>query len=88
MMKLSELTQAAQRFADAHGDTLQEPAGTHDGMLLFSFMPAGCEPGGCYGLPQYILVDVETGEARYQTGKELVESSVSPFLENLGPIPD
>lgn len=65
MKTREELDEAAAHFAAVNGDTLYDPFGTHDSELFYEFLSAGCLLGGRIELPQFIVVNLETGIARY-----------------------
>lgn len=88
MKTRKELDYAAKKFANRHGDSIGEPEGVHDGMLLYNFLPEGCVEGGCVGGLEFIVVDINTGVARYQTVEEIRRVNIAPILNNLEPIPE
>ncbi|PLS25990.1 hypothetical protein Uis4E_2165 [Bifidobacterium parmae] len=88
MKPFSELREAASRAAQAEGLSLGEPAGVHDGELIFYAVPPDYEPGMVLGLPQGFFVDMETGRARYCTTDESEMLCDRGFLYGLGPVPE
>lgn len=88
MKPFSELRKEASRAAQAEGLSLEEPAGVHDGELIFYTVPADYEPGMVLGLPQAFFVDMETGRVRYCTTDESKMLCDRGFLDRLGPVPE
>lgn len=62
--------------------------GVHNGLLLYQCVPPDFVEGACCGPPQCIVVDVQTGIARHQTGEEIRTINIAPILHNLDPIPE
>ncbi|WP_022859331.1 hypothetical protein [Bifidobacterium magnum] len=88
MKPRKDLDRAAKDFAERHGDRIGKPEGIHNGLLVYNFLPEGCIEGGCVGVLRFIVVDVNTGMARYQTVEEIRQVNVAPVLDHLDPIPD
>lgn len=87
MKTRKELDYAAAQFTKMHNDRLGKPLGVHDGLLLYPFVPYWYQEGACCGPPQCIVVDVRTGNARYQTAEEIRTANIAPILRHLEPIP-
>lgn len=87
MKTRKELDYAAKKFANRHGNSIGEPMGVHNGLLLYRFLPEGCVEGGCVGALEFIVVDINTAEARYQTYEEIRHVNLAKVLNHLEPIP-
>lgn len=89
MMKTrKELDAAAQSFARERGLIIHHAAGIYKGEALYFFSEIGMTHGGCYGPPQYILVDLKTGAARLQTGDEVIRYTMNEVTRNIKPMPE
>lgn len=88
MPSRKQLDMSAMEFADKNGDSIGEPLGVHNGWILYDFTPADCTEDGFSGVLQFIVVNVDTGEARYQTADEIDTVNTREILDHLDPIPE